>query len=160
MTGPEVLDIARDAIWTIMLIGWPVMIAGLVVAGFGLAPVYLAPTSDFLLRNYGLLKSMLLELRRKAVVQVLSMRPVRPDTDRASDVQTGPRPVHTWRRRRWLVITAAGLLTVACAVGGYVVYRKVLVERAHPTKPGSTGPGTKGGFRLTRYFSSFTSPEA
>jgi nitrate/nitrite transporter NarK len=32
----------------------------LVVAGFGLAPVYLAPTSDFLLRNYGLLKSMLI----------------------------------------------------------------------------------------------------
>ncbi len=36
------------------------MIAGLVVAGFGLAPVYLAPTSDILLRNYGLLKSMLI----------------------------------------------------------------------------------------------------
>ncbi len=35
------------------------LIAGLVVAGFGLAPVYLAPTSDFLLRNYGLLKAML-----------------------------------------------------------------------------------------------------
>lgn len=34
------------------------LVAGLVVAGFGLAPVYLAPTSDFLLRNYGLLKSM------------------------------------------------------------------------------------------------------
>ncbi|MDR3375453.1 MAG: flagellar biosynthesis protein FliQ [Ancalomicrobiaceae bacterium] len=31
MTGPEVLDIARDAIWTIMLIGWPVMVAGLVI---------------------------------------------------------------------------------------------------------------------------------
>jgi len=36
------------------------LIAGLVVAGFGLAPVYLAPTSDFLLHNYGLLKSMLI----------------------------------------------------------------------------------------------------
>ncbi len=36
------------------------LIAGLVVAGFGLAPVYLASTSDFLLRNYGLLKSMLI----------------------------------------------------------------------------------------------------
>lgn len=33
-------------------------IAGLVVAGFGLAPVYLAPASDFLLRHCGLLKSM------------------------------------------------------------------------------------------------------
>lgn len=35
------------------------LIAGLVVAGFGLAPVYLAPASDFLLRNFGLLRSML-----------------------------------------------------------------------------------------------------
>ena len=35
------------------------LVAGLVVAGFGLAPVYLAPTSDYLLRHYGLLKSML-----------------------------------------------------------------------------------------------------
>jgi MFS family permease len=34
------------------------LIAGLVVAGFGLAPVYLAPTSDYLLRHYGLQKSM------------------------------------------------------------------------------------------------------
>jgi nitrate/nitrite transporter NarK len=36
------------------------LIAGLVVAGFGLAPVYLAPSSDFLLRHYGLLKAMLI----------------------------------------------------------------------------------------------------
>jgi len=36
------------------------LIAGIVVAGFGLAPVYLAPVSDYLLRNYGLLKSMLI----------------------------------------------------------------------------------------------------
>ena len=36
------------------------LIVGLVVAGFGLAPVYLAPTSDYLLRNFGLLKSMLI----------------------------------------------------------------------------------------------------
>lgn len=35
------------------------LIAGLVVAGFGLAPVYLAPASDYLLKNVGLLKSML-----------------------------------------------------------------------------------------------------
>jgi MFS family permease len=34
------------------------MVAGLVVAGFGLAPVYLAPTSEYLLGHYGLLKSM------------------------------------------------------------------------------------------------------
>ncbi len=36
------------------------LIAGLVVAGFGLAPVYLAPTSDYLLAHYGVLKSMLI----------------------------------------------------------------------------------------------------
>lgn len=35
-------------------------IAGLVVAGFGLAPVYLAPSSDYLLKHYGLLKAMLI----------------------------------------------------------------------------------------------------
>ncbi|MGN6554820.1 MAG: L-lactate MFS transporter [Verrucomicrobiota bacterium] len=36
------------------------MIAGLVVAGFGLAPVYLAPTSQFLLGHFGLQQSMLI----------------------------------------------------------------------------------------------------
>ncbi len=36
------------------------LIAGLVVAGFGLAPVYLAPLADYLLRHYGILKSMLI----------------------------------------------------------------------------------------------------
>lgn len=36
------------------------LIAGLVVAGFGLAPVYLAPTSQFLLGHFGLQKSMLI----------------------------------------------------------------------------------------------------
>jgi OFA family oxalate/formate antiporter-like MFS transporter len=34
------------------------LIAGLVVAGFGLAPVYLAPSSDYLLKHYDLLKAM------------------------------------------------------------------------------------------------------
>ena len=36
------------------------MIAGLVVAGFGLAPVYLAPTSQYLLGHYQVQKSMLI----------------------------------------------------------------------------------------------------
>ena len=36
------------------------LIAGLVVAGFGLAPVYLAPLSEFLLGHYGVLKSMMI----------------------------------------------------------------------------------------------------
>jgi MFS family permease len=36
------------------------LIAGLVVAGFGLAPVYLAPTSEQLLRHFGVQKTMLI----------------------------------------------------------------------------------------------------
>jgi MFS family permease len=36
------------------------LIAGLVVAGFGLAPIYLAPTSKLLLADFGLQKSMLI----------------------------------------------------------------------------------------------------
>jgi nitrate/nitrite transporter NarK len=36
------------------------LIAGLVVAGFGLAPVYLAPTSEYLLGHFGVLKAMLI----------------------------------------------------------------------------------------------------
>jgi MFS family permease len=36
------------------------LIAGLVVAGFGLAPVYLAPTSQYLLGSFGVQKSMLI----------------------------------------------------------------------------------------------------
>jgi nitrate/nitrite transporter NarK len=36
------------------------LIAGLVVAGFGLAPVYLAPTSQYLLAHFGLQQSMLI----------------------------------------------------------------------------------------------------
>ena len=31
MTGPEVLDVARDAIWTIVLVSAPLMVVGLVV---------------------------------------------------------------------------------------------------------------------------------
>jgi len=31
VNGPEVLDIAREAIWTIVIVGWPVMLVGLAV---------------------------------------------------------------------------------------------------------------------------------
>ena len=31
MTGPETLDVARDAIWTIVIVSSPLMIVGLVV---------------------------------------------------------------------------------------------------------------------------------
>ena len=36
------------------------LVAGIVVAGFGLAPVYLAPTSQYLLAHFGLKQSMLI----------------------------------------------------------------------------------------------------
>jgi flagellar biosynthetic protein FliQ len=31
MTGPETLDVARDAIWTIIIVSAPLLIVGLVV---------------------------------------------------------------------------------------------------------------------------------
>ena len=31
MTGPETLDVARDAIWTIVIVSSPLMVVGLVV---------------------------------------------------------------------------------------------------------------------------------
>ncbi|UGV27470.1 flagellar biosynthesis protein FliQ [Rhodopseudomonas boonkerdii] len=31
MTGPETLDVARDAIWTIVLVSGPLMVVGLIV---------------------------------------------------------------------------------------------------------------------------------
>lgn len=31
MTGPETIDVARDAIWTIVLVSGPLMVVGLVV---------------------------------------------------------------------------------------------------------------------------------
>lgn len=36
------------------------LIAGIVVAGFGLAPVYIAPLSNFLLKSFGILQSMMI----------------------------------------------------------------------------------------------------
>lgn len=36
MTGPEVLDIAQDALWTMLIVATPVMVIGLVV-GVGIA---------------------------------------------------------------------------------------------------------------------------
>ena len=65
------------------------LIAGLVVAGFGLAPVYLAPTSDFLLRNYGLLKSMLIFGVAFAVIVCSLAQVVRnPPAGYVADVNT------------------------------------------------------------------------
>jgi OFA family oxalate/formate antiporter-like MFS transporter len=55
------------------------MIAGLVVAGFGLASVYIAPLSNFLIANFGLSQSMLIfGVAFLAVVCILSMFLVNP----------------------------------------------------------------------------------
>jgi MFS transporter, OFA family, oxalate/formate antiporter len=55
------------------------LIAGLVVAGFGLASVYIAPLSEFLLNNFGVLKAMLFySLFFVVVVCGLSMLLVNP----------------------------------------------------------------------------------
>jgi flagellar biosynthesis protein FliQ len=35
MTGPETLDVARDAIWTIVVVSSPMMVVGLVVGVVG-----------------------------------------------------------------------------------------------------------------------------
>ena len=35
MTGPETLDVARDAIWTIVIVSSPLMVVGLVVGVVG-----------------------------------------------------------------------------------------------------------------------------
>ncbi len=43
MTGPEVLDVARDAIWTIVLVSGPLMVVGLVS---GLLPAVKASRLD------------------------------------------------------------------------------------------------------------------
>ena len=49
------------------------LVAGIVVAGFGLAPVYLAPTSQYALAHFGLQKSMLIfGVAFTAVICVLS----------------------------------------------------------------------------------------
>lgn len=66
------------------------LIAGLVVAGFGLAPVYLAPASDFLLRHFGLLKSMLVfGIAFAAIVCGLAQFLVNPPSDFALTGSTG-----------------------------------------------------------------------
>ena len=55
------------------------LIAGLVVAGFGLAPVYLAPLSKYLVTNYHLQKSMLiLGIGFLVVIVVLSQFLINP----------------------------------------------------------------------------------
>lgn len=65
------------------------LIAGLVVAGFGLAPVYLAPTSQYLLAHFGVQKSMLiLGVAFVCIVCGLAQLLVNPPPGHV----TGPRP--------------------------------------------------------------------
>ncbi len=55
------------------------MIAGIVVAGFGLASVYIAPLADFLIANFGLSRSMLIfGVSFLVVVCILAMFLVNP----------------------------------------------------------------------------------
>jgi hypothetical protein len=84
----------------------------------------------------GLLKSILHELRRKALVQVRSLQAVRPET---SPPQAAVPRRSGGARHSWLVIAAAGLVTVACAVGGYGLYLKLRAGPRAPT-PGSVAP--------------------
>ncbi|MFO7712966.1 OFA family MFS transporter [Desulfosarcina sp.] len=64
------------------------MIAGIVVAGFGLASVYIAPLANFLIANFGLSRSMFIfGVSFLAVVCVLSMFLVNPP---AGYVPVGP----------------------------------------------------------------------
>jgi MFS family permease len=64
------------------------MIAGIVVAGFGLASVYIAPLANFLIANFGLSRSMLIfGVSFLAVVCILSMFLVNPP---AGYVPAGP----------------------------------------------------------------------
>ena len=74
------------------------LIAGLVVAGFGLAPVYLAPTPDFLLRNFGLLKAMLIfGVAFAVIVCGLAQLLVNPPAGYSADLAGGSnsKPVET-----------------------------------------------------------------
>jgi len=68
----------------------------------------------------GLLKSILHDLRRKAVIQPLSMKPVR--TEERPQAPSASTPAPTKKRRRWLVVVIACLLTVLLAGGGYFAY--------------------------------------
>lgn len=72
------------------------LIAGMVVAGFGLAPVYLAPTSQYLLAHYGLQNSMLIfGIAFVVIVCGLAQLLVNPPAGYVAATGTGvaPKPV-------------------------------------------------------------------
>lgn len=109
------------------------------------------------------LKSVLFELRRRAVLRPLSLRPTRAEQalswgvfepligeDPISEESWAPALTTGRRRRRWPVVLAACLITVLLALGGFFVYRYVKVghlglgrapkagsERSTPAPPAS-----------------------
>jgi MFS transporter, OFA family, oxalate/formate antiporter len=111
------------------------MVAGLVVAGFGLAPVYLAPTSEYLLGHYGLLKSMrIYGITFTLIVCGLAQLLVNPPSGYiAANPTSGPSPKATTLDRRpleilvtptfwllWLIYfigSGAGLMVISSVSG-------------------------------------------
>ena len=45
MSGPEVLDLARDSIWTLIIVSAPLMLVGLIV-GVAIAALFLRTARD------------------------------------------------------------------------------------------------------------------
>jgi CheY-like chemotaxis protein len=76
----------------------------------------------------GLLKSMLFELRRAAVIRVESMRSFRSENGTAERSALGLAAPAPRSRRRWPVAVAAGLGTVLLAAAGYLVYWHLLAR--------------------------------
>ena len=69
------------------------LIAGVVVSGFGLAPVYLAPTSEYLLGHHGLLTSMrVYGIAFTLIVCGLAQGLVNPPPGHAAGAPPGPGP--------------------------------------------------------------------
>jgi MFS family permease len=65
------------------------LVAGIVVAGFGLAPAYIAPLSTYLVGTYGLLHTMqIFSIAFFIVVSLLSMLLVRPPADYKPEYQS------------------------------------------------------------------------
>jgi len=110
------------------------MVAGVVVAGFGLAPVYLAPASQHLLANFGLQKSMLIfgvafAIAVVALAQWLKNPPagfiaVPQNAPAAKPVSTGATPGEMLRSPMfyllWFIYTigaGAGLMVISSVSG-------------------------------------------
>lgn len=70
----------------------------------------------------GLLKSILHDLRRKAVIQPLSMKPAKLEERVDLPASPSASPAPPVRRRRWLVVLIACLVTVLLSAGGYFAY--------------------------------------